>query len=76
MIVAVTSASQTVSGLTVASNKTPGSTGPNVVVLPIIDDFQLPLRFRRRLIDSKEIEYINVSIASFFLFNLLTYVTV
>ncbi|XP_016839354.1 28S ribosomal protein S36, mitochondrial isoform X2 [Nasonia vitripennis] len=42
-----------------ASSKQQGATGPNVVVLPIIEDFQLPLRFQRRPIDIKEIEYIN-----------------
>ncbi|OXU28199.1 hypothetical protein TSAR_008332 [Trichomalopsis sarcophagae] len=41
------------------SSKQQGATGPNVVVLPIIEDFQLPLRFQRRPIDIKEIEYIN-----------------
>ncbi|XP_011494260.1 PREDICTED: 28S ribosomal protein S36, mitochondrial [Ceratosolen solmsi marchali] len=43
----------------VSANKPEGATGPNVVVLPIIDDFQLPVRFQRRPIDTNEIEYIN-----------------
>ncbi|XP_014207452.1 28S ribosomal protein S36, mitochondrial [Copidosoma floridanum] len=42
-----------------AISKPAGATGPNVVVLPTIDDSQLQPRFRRRMIDSKEIEYIN-----------------
>ncbi|XP_063995369.1 alpha-ketoglutarate dehydrogenase component 4 [Diachasmimorpha longicaudata] len=36
-----------------------GATGPNVIALPIIDDFQLPPRYQRRPIDEKEIAYIN-----------------
>ncbi|XP_058793871.1 uncharacterized protein LOC131665774 [Phymastichus coffea] len=42
-----------------APGKVAGATGPNVVVLPTIEDFQLPFRFHRRAIDIKEIEYIN-----------------
>ena len=41
--------------------KAEGATGPNVINLPIIEDFQLPLRFQRKRLDIKEIEYINVS---------------
>ncbi|XP_043281418.1 28S ribosomal protein S36, mitochondrial [Venturia canescens] len=37
----------------------PGSTGPGAIALPVIEDFQLPLRFQRRPIDPNEIEYIN-----------------
>ncbi|XP_076279481.1 alpha-ketoglutarate dehydrogenase component 4 [Lasioglossum baleicum] len=36
-----------------------GATGPNVTVLPTIDDIYLPPRFQRRPIDEKEIAYIN-----------------
>ncbi|XP_017889071.1 28S ribosomal protein S36, mitochondrial [Ceratina calcarata] len=36
-----------------------GATGPNVTVLPTIDDLHLPKRFQRRAIDEKEIAYIN-----------------
>ncbi|XP_029156304.1 28S ribosomal protein S36, mitochondrial isoform X1 [Nylanderia fulva] len=36
-----------------------GSTGPRVIVLPTIEDIHLPLRYQRRPIDQKEIEYIN-----------------
>lgn len=38
-----------------------GTTGPRVIVLPTIEDIHLPLRYQRRPIDQKEIEYINVS---------------
>lgn len=38
------------------------ATGPQVTVLPTIDDIHLPSRFHRRPIDEKEIEYINVSL--------------
>lgn len=38
-----------------------GATGPQVIVLPTIDDLHLPRRYQRRPIDSREIEYINVS---------------
>lgn len=38
-----------------------GATGPRVIVLPTIEDIHLPLRYQRRPIDPKEIEYINVS---------------
>ncbi|KYQ58742.1 hypothetical protein ALC60_02390, partial [Trachymyrmex zeteki] len=38
-----------------------GATGPQVVVLPTIEDIHLPPRYQRRPIDQKEIEYINVS---------------
>ncbi|XP_076245041.1 alpha-ketoglutarate dehydrogenase component 4 isoform X2 [Calliopsis andreniformis] len=41
------------------SQQTTGATGPNVVVLPTIQDIQLPPRYRRRPIDEKEIAYIN-----------------
>ncbi|XP_076635713.1 uncharacterized protein LOC143348888 isoform X2 [Colletes latitarsis] len=37
------------------------STGPNVTVLPTIEDIYLPPRFQRRPIDEKEIAYINAS---------------
>ncbi|PBC31038.1 28S ribosomal protein S36 [Apis cerana cerana] len=37
----------------------PSATGPNVVVLPTIEDLYLPARFQRRPIDEKEIAYIN-----------------
>ncbi|XP_015433000.1 PREDICTED: 28S ribosomal protein S36, mitochondrial [Dufourea novaeangliae] len=36
-----------------------GATGPNVTVLPTIEDIHLPPRFQRRPIDEKEIAYIN-----------------
>lgn len=39
-----------------------GATGPNVVVLPTIEDIYLPPRYQRRPIDEKEIAYINASI--------------
>lgn len=46
-------------------NQTQGSTnsarGLEVIVLPTIEDIHLPPRYQRRLIDQKEIEYINVS---------------
>lgn len=38
-----------------------GGTGPQVIVLPTIEDIHLPPRYQRRPIDQKEIEYINVS---------------
>ncbi|XP_031847186.1 alpha-ketoglutarate dehydrogenase component 4 [Nomia melanderi] len=38
---------------------TSGATGPNVTVLPTIEDIYLPPRFQRRPIDEKEIAYIN-----------------
>ncbi|XP_003707900.1 alpha-ketoglutarate dehydrogenase component 4 [Megachile rotundata] len=41
------------------SQRSVGATGPNVTVLPIIDDIHLPPRFQRRPIDEKEIAYIN-----------------
>ncbi|KAK1136264.1 hypothetical protein K0M31_000829 [Melipona bicolor] len=41
------------------SQKSPGATGPNVVVLPTIEDIYLPPRFQRRRLDEKEIAYIN-----------------
>ena len=44
------------------SQKSPGATGPNVVVLPTIEDIYLPPRFQRRPLDEKEIAYINASI--------------
>lgn len=42
-----------------------GATGPQVIVLPTIDDIHLPRRYQRRPIDQKEIEYINVSFNGF-----------
>ncbi|XP_077275408.1 alpha-ketoglutarate dehydrogenase component 4 isoform X2 [Temnothorax americanus] len=36
-----------------------GATGPQVMVLPTIEDIHLPPRYQRRPIDQKEIEYIN-----------------
>ncbi|XP_011869148.1 PREDICTED: 28S ribosomal protein S36, mitochondrial [Vollenhovia emeryi] len=36
-----------------------GATGPRVIVLPTIEDIHLPLRYQRRPIDQKEMEYIN-----------------
>ncbi|XP_011630173.1 28S ribosomal protein S36, mitochondrial isoform X2 [Pogonomyrmex barbatus] len=36
-----------------------GATGPQVIVLPTIEDIHLPPRYQRRPIDQKEIEYIN-----------------
>ncbi|KAL7287716.1 uncharacterized protein LOC106650484 [Trichogramma pretiosum] len=41
------------------TSKPAGATGPNVLVLPVIEDFQLPPRFQRRQIDIKEMDYIN-----------------
>ncbi|XP_015604534.1 28S ribosomal protein S36, mitochondrial [Cephus cinctus] len=41
------------------AQRSQGATGPNVISLPTIDDFQLPLRFKRRAIDQKEIDFIN-----------------
>lgn len=38
-----------------------GATGPRVIVLPTIDDFNLPARYRRQPIGDREMEYINVS---------------
>lgn len=38
----------------------PGASGLGAIALPTIEDFQLPLKFQRRPIDPKEIEYINV----------------
>ncbi|KAL6443050.1 hypothetical protein ACFW04_002795 [Cataglyphis niger] len=35
------------------------ATGPGVIVLPTIEDTDLPLRYQRPPIDEKEIEYIN-----------------
>lgn len=46
----------------------PSATGPNVVVLPTIEDLYLPARFQRRPIDEKEIAYINVSTLFILLF--------
>lgn len=48
------------------SQKSPGATGPNVVVLPTIEDIYLPPRFQRRPLDEKEIAYINASILLFY----------
>ncbi|XP_017799345.1 PREDICTED: 28S ribosomal protein S36, mitochondrial isoform X1 [Habropoda laboriosa] len=45
-------------GPTMSQQRT-GATGPNVVILPTIDDIHLPQRFQRRRIDEKEIAYIN-----------------
>ncbi|CAK9805715.1 Alpha-ketoglutarate dehydrogenase component 4 [Anthophora quadrimaculata] len=45
-------------GPTMSQQRT-GATGPNVVVLPTIEDIHLPRRFQRRGIDEKEIAYIN-----------------
>ncbi|XP_034939191.1 28S ribosomal protein S36, mitochondrial [Chelonus insularis] len=54
----VTAATSTGSGPTThLSSK--GATGPNVTVLPTIEDYQIPARFQRRPIDEKEIAYIN-----------------
>ncbi|EGI70727.1 hypothetical protein G5I_00521, partial [Acromyrmex echinatior] len=60
-----------VAGTTAAPSTRPGSaqmqksaggaTGPQVTVLPTIEDIHLPLRYQRRPIDQKEMEYINVS---------------
>ncbi|KAF7993340.1 hypothetical protein HCN44_006400 [Aphidius gifuensis] len=36
-----------------------GATGPGVIALPTIEDFQLPLRYQRRQIADYEIAYIN-----------------
>lgn len=47
------------------SQQSMGGTGPNVVVLPTIEDIFLPPRFQRRPIDEKEIAYINASILLF-----------
>lgn len=44
------------------SQQKTGPTGPNVTVLPTIEDIHLPPQYRRRPIDEKEIAYINVSI--------------
>ncbi|XP_071862354.1 alpha-ketoglutarate dehydrogenase component 4 isoform X1 [Bombus fervidus] len=41
------------------SQKSIGATGPDVVVLPTIEDIYLPPRYQRRPIDEKEIAYIN-----------------
>lgn len=48
------------------SQKSIGATGPDVVVLPTIEDIYLPPRYQRRPIDEKEIAYINVSILLFY----------
>lgn len=48
------------------SQKNIGATGPDVVVLPTIEDIYLPPRYQRRPIDEKEIAYINVSILLFY----------
>ncbi|CAL7946554.1 unnamed protein product [Xylocopa violacea] len=41
------------------SQRSAGATGPNVIVLPTIEDIHLPPRYHRRPIDEKEIAYIN-----------------
>ncbi|XP_020278084.1 uncharacterized protein LOC109851908 isoform X2 [Pseudomyrmex gracilis] len=38
---------------------TSSARGLEVIVLPTIEDIHLPPRYQRRLIDQKEIEYIN-----------------
>ncbi|CAD6235419.1 GSCOCG00007889001-RA-CDS, partial [Cotesia congregata] len=47
------------SGASLSSAKG-AATGPGVISLPIIEDFQIPPRYQRRPIDEKEIAYINV----------------
>lgn len=49
------------SGPTQVQQSAGGTTGPRVIALPTIEDIHLPLRYQRRPIDQKEIEYINVS---------------
>ncbi|XP_076669316.1 uncharacterized protein LOC143369362 isoform X2 [Andrena cerasifolii] len=44
-----------------APRQNKGATGPNVTVLPTIEDIHLPPRLQRRRIDEKEIAYINAS---------------
>ncbi|OAD59042.1 28S ribosomal protein S36, mitochondrial [Eufriesea mexicana] len=53
-----TTTPSTQSGPTMSQQST-GATGPNVVVLPTIEDIFLPPRYQRRPIDEKEIAYIN-----------------
>ncbi|XP_023705906.1 28S ribosomal protein S36, mitochondrial [Cryptotermes secundus] len=48
-----TSASQHAAGSAGAGKK------PQVTLRPVIEDYQLPLRYRRQPIDEKEIAYIN-----------------
>ncbi|XP_076178642.1 alpha-ketoglutarate dehydrogenase component 4 [Ptiloglossa arizonensis] len=47
------------SGTATTQQNKVGATGPNVTVLPTIEDIYLPPRFQRRSIDEKEIAYIN-----------------
>ncbi|XP_012217616.2 alpha-ketoglutarate dehydrogenase component 4 isoform X1 [Linepithema humile] len=47
------------SGPTQVQQSAGGTTGPRVIALPTIEDIHLPLRYQRRPIDQKEIEYIN-----------------
>ncbi|XP_008549585.1 alpha-ketoglutarate dehydrogenase component 4 isoform X3 [Microplitis demolitor] len=46
------------SGASLSSAKG-ATTGPGVIRLPTIEDFQIPQRYQRRPLDDKEIAYIN-----------------
>ncbi|XP_050448664.1 alpha-ketoglutarate dehydrogenase component 4 [Cataglyphis hispanica] len=47
------------SGPSQRQRSTGQATGPGVIVLPTIEDTNLPPRYQRQPIDEKEIEYIN-----------------
>ncbi|KYM88270.1 hypothetical protein ALC53_02752 [Atta colombica] len=60
-VAGTTTAPSTRSGSAQMQKSAGGATGPQVIVLPTIEDIHLPPRYQRRPIDEKEIEYINVS---------------
>ncbi|XP_057324535.1 alpha-ketoglutarate dehydrogenase component 4 isoform X1 [Microplitis mediator] len=57
-VTGVTATPSAGSGASVSSAKG-AVTGPGVIRLPTIEDFQIPQRYQRRPIDDKEIAYIN-----------------
>ncbi|KAK0168498.1 hypothetical protein PV327_002289 [Microctonus hyperodae] len=52
-------ATTSVGSVPASATSAKGTTGPGVIALPIIEDFQIPIRYQRRQIDEKEIAYIN-----------------
>ncbi|KAK0173630.1 hypothetical protein PV328_006796 [Microctonus aethiopoides] len=52
-------ATPSVGSVPASATSSKGTTGPGVIALPIIEDFQIPIRYQRRRIDEKEIAYIN-----------------
>ncbi|XP_011262338.1 28S ribosomal protein S36, mitochondrial isoform X1 [Camponotus floridanus] len=58
-VAGTTAAPSTRPGASQMQQSAGGATGPRVIVLPTIEDIHLPLRYQRRPIDPKEMEYIN-----------------